>query len=201
MTIKISYPVKKILITQYFGENPDKYPRTNGHTGIDFGGNEGDIVFSAADGRIKKIGYEPNGYGNYIIIEHDGFDTLYAHLLKVYEKSFITVNTLVKEGEPIAEMGSTGWSSGNHLHFELRIRNVPVNPIPYFKAIGSEFKDAKVRKIVPALNMRLAPSTESQIFAMLFSDESFPVLEETAEWVKVLVQKEVWLYKSYVEKA
>lgn len=192
----IIYPVKKIYITQYFGENPQNYPKTGGHSGIDFGGKEGDLIYASASGIVEKIAYDEKGYGNYIIIKHDNhYKTLYGHLLRV--NPLINEGNSIEAGTIIGYMGSTGWSTGVHLHFELRYNNKPINPIGYFTAI--EF--SRVRKTIPALNLRKTPEIKSDnLFGVLYSNDTFKVLEQNNEWVKIKLDQEVWVYKAYLEE-
>lgn len=91
----------------------------HGFNGIDFGADKGTPILAAASGRViiaKRSGYN-GGYGQYVVIEHDnGTQTLYAHASKV----LVSVGDTVSKGEKIALVGSTGRSTGNHLHFEVR---------------------------------------------------------------------------------
>lgn len=99
------------------------------HTGIDISGGYGVPIIAAADGIVSFAG-TLGGYGNCVVVDHgDGISTLYGHgqLVKT------TVNAEVKKGDVIMEMGSTGNSTGPHLHFEVRINNVPTNPISYLR--------------------------------------------------------------------
>jgi murein DD-endopeptidase MepM/ murein hydrolase activator NlpD len=97
------------------------------HTGMDIVVNCGTPVKAAATGDVIVIGWDAGGYGNYIIIDHgDGISTLYAHLQTVlvgYER--------VIQGQVIALSGNTGWGSGCHLHFEVRVNGVRVDPRGY----------------------------------------------------------------------
>jgi murein DD-endopeptidase MepM/ murein hydrolase activator NlpD len=95
------------------------------HTGVDIGGSKGTAIHAAGDGKVIETGWG-GGYGNMVIIDHGkGRSTLYGHM------SRITCNTgdVVKAGDKIGEMGSTGYATGNHLHFEVRINGDPVNPL------------------------------------------------------------------------
>jgi len=95
------------------------------HTGIDIAANTGDEIVAAADGIVRAAG-SYGGYGNTVIIDHnDGISTLYAHCLMVLVRS----GQAVKQGQKIALVGSTGISTGPHLHFEVRINGTPVNPL------------------------------------------------------------------------
>jgi murein DD-endopeptidase MepM/ murein hydrolase activator NlpD len=90
------------------------------HSGVDYGakvpGVDGDIIVAVADGIVQVAKDNPEGYGLYIVIEHDGFCTLYAHLNSFNCK----VGDKVTQGQKIAYMGSTGRSTATHLHFEVR---------------------------------------------------------------------------------
>ncbi len=116
-------------ITSYFGEprGEDIY-----HQGIDIEGigQEGAPIVTAAAGQIILTDSHP-AYGNYVIIRHpDGSETLYAHLSEIW----VDYGQFVDQGETVGAMGHTGYAigiDGNHLHFELWIGGVPVDPLPY----------------------------------------------------------------------
>lgn len=98
------------------------------HKGIDIAEGLGEDVSASLDGKVIKAGYNSAGYGNLIIIEHDNnMKTYYAHLNKIYVKA----GDIVKKGNVIGAIGSTGNSTGPHLHFELRVNETPVDPINY----------------------------------------------------------------------
>lgn len=98
------------------------------HSGIDIGGPTGAGVVAAAAGQVVLVVYGDWGYGNYIIIRHgDGSETLYAHLSAIYVRQ----GQSVSQGEGIGAIGCTGWCTGPHLHFEIIIGGVPVNPVLY----------------------------------------------------------------------
>jgi len=85
-------------------------------------------VMSAADGVVVAVGHTSVGYGNFVIIAHGGgIATLYGHLLATQ----VVVGDLVVRGQRIGLEGSTGYSTGPHLHFELRINDQVVDPMPY----------------------------------------------------------------------
>ena len=85
---------------------------------------------AAADGVVIYTGWDPYGYGNHVIVDHGGgLSTLYGHLTQYYVK----VGDRVARGQVIAKMGSTGRSTGTHLHFETRINGVAVNPTQFFQ--------------------------------------------------------------------
>ena len=98
------------------------------HTGIDLVAPFGSPVFAADDGLVALVGSSSSGYGNYVVIAHaGGLDTLYGHL----STALVKVGQTVTQGTVIGLEGSTGNSTGPHLHFELRIGQRPVDPTPY----------------------------------------------------------------------
>lgn len=103
------------------------------HTGIDISGTNvyGQPIVAANDGTVKFVNwtYTPGrGYGIYLIVDHGGgVSTLYGHTSNIV----VSVGDVVTAGQKIAEVGSTGWSTGPHLHFEVRIDGSHVNPKPY----------------------------------------------------------------------
>jgi murein DD-endopeptidase MepM/ murein hydrolase activator NlpD len=116
--------------TAFFGINPDPFTgAAHMHSGIDISTyRTGDPIVATADGQISYIGYEASGLGNYIIIRHQhGFYTRYAHLLS----SRVETGQQVKQGETIGYIGSTGRSTGPHLHYEVHIGSDVVDPYKY----------------------------------------------------------------------
>jgi murein DD-endopeptidase MepM/ murein hydrolase activator NlpD len=100
------------------------------HTGLDIRGAFGQPIYAAAAGRVVRVG-PWSGYGNVVVIDHGhGIETRYGHLSGFNTRP----GAVVKAGEQIARMGSTGRSTGNHLHFEVRINGRAVNPRPYLEA-------------------------------------------------------------------
>jgi len=100
-----------------------------GHTGIDIGQAAGMPVVAAAGGTVTFSGGVPNaGYGYYVVIDNgNGYTTLYAHLLA---PSYLKAGDHVAQGQMIGLSGSTGHSTGPHLHFEIRLDGVPIDPLP-----------------------------------------------------------------------
>ncbi|HKW73233.1 MAG TPA: peptidoglycan DD-metalloendopeptidase family protein [Candidatus Dormibacteraeota bacterium] len=98
------------------------------HTGIDLVAPFGSPVYAADDGVVALVGSSSSGYGNYVVIAHaGGLQTLYGHL----STALVTAGQVVTQGRAIGMEGSTGNSTGAHLHFELRIGQRPVDPTPY----------------------------------------------------------------------
>ncbi|WP_338627006.1 peptidoglycan DD-metalloendopeptidase family protein [Clostridium baratii] len=116
-------PTRGGTITSNFGERWGK-----NHNGLDIAGNIGDPVMAALDGKVKSTFYERDGYGNVVILEHEGgIETRYAHMSKIGVK----IGDTVKKGDIVGEVGSTGRSTGPHLHFEVRVNGSPVDPQKY----------------------------------------------------------------------
>lgn len=116
-------------VTSSFGRR--EYP-LNGdpdfHTGVDIAADEGTQIAAISDGVVKKAGY-CDGYGNYVKVEHaGGFISLYAHCKSLY----VSEGQTVKKGQIIAQVGSTGASTGNHLHFGLQQGGIWYNPAYIF---------------------------------------------------------------------
>lgn len=117
-------------ITAMFGINRDPFTGApHMHTGIDLSTyRSGDPIVATADGQVAYMGYEPSGFGNYIIIRHQhGFYTRYAHLLSFR----VETGQQVKQGETIGYIGNTGRSTGPHLHYEIHIGSDVINPQKY----------------------------------------------------------------------
>ncbi|TMC47985.1 MAG: hypothetical protein E6J14_13520 [Chloroflexi bacterium] len=132
-TVRFLWAVPGSVITQPFGPSPyDFEPPFAGfphfHTGIDMAAPLGTPVFAVADGIVAAASTSTVGYGNHVIIAHDGHTlTLYGHL----QVMLVHAGDTVHQGQPIGLMGSTGNSTGPHTHFELRVDNIPVDPAPF----------------------------------------------------------------------
>ncbi|MDR0404043.1 MAG: M23 family metallopeptidase [Treponema sp.] len=116
--------------TQFFGRSPDPFTgMSHLHTGIDISTyRQGDPIVATADGQVAFIAYEPNGFGNYIVIRHQhGFYTRYAHMLSFR----VEAGQQVKQGDVIGYIGNTGRSTGPHLHYEVHSGFEVVDPYPY----------------------------------------------------------------------
>jgi len=102
--------------------------RNEHHTGIDLPAPAGTRIVAAADGIVRTAGWS-GGFGLTVIIDHgNGYSTLYAH----NSRNRVTVGQNVTAGQHIADVGTTGVSTGNHLHFEIRRNGTPVDPMRYF---------------------------------------------------------------------
>lgn len=128
---------KVIDVTGYYMPCPGKVTSNYGyrakfgrmHKGIDLGIKSNDTIRAAFDGKVRLTSYEAKGYGNYVIIRHpNGLETVYGHL----NKHLVKPDQVVKAGDPIGLGGSTGRSTGPHLHFETRYMGYAINPSAIF---------------------------------------------------------------------
>lgn len=111
------------------GHKINQYFRGRYHTGIDIEGTYSTPIYAAAAGRVVFAAYDRSGYGLHIVIDHgNGYDTLYAHASKI----FIGAGDRVKQGQTIAMVGSTGRSTGSHLHYEIRAGGGFLNPFSFY---------------------------------------------------------------------
>jgi len=118
----LQWPVKGTL-TSTFGKRGGRK-----HDGIDIGTTKGTPVYAAADGQVVFSDWGPTGYGLMVIIKHKHYlTTVYAH----NSKNWVRKNAWVKRGQKVASVGSTGRSTGPHLHFEVRNDSHPRNPLKY----------------------------------------------------------------------
>ena len=134
---RLLMPVPGASITQGFGCTPvllepanPQCPTGHFHSGLDLAAPLGTDVRAAAAGRVR-VHWNPVGYGLYVLVDHGhGLQTLYGHL------SAVTVmdGDSVQGGQQVGRLGSTGLSTGPHLHFEVRHDGRPVDPLPYLPA-------------------------------------------------------------------
>jgi murein DD-endopeptidase MepM/ murein hydrolase activator NlpD len=129
------WPTPSRLVTSGFGIRLDPFTeRPAMHTGIDFAGRANDPIYAAAEGIVTTAGHDGE-HGNYIIIQHGrGLETEYLHMTKL----LVTTGQTVKKGQQIGLMGSTGRSTGTHLHYEVHKNGVPIDPRPYLIANRKE---------------------------------------------------------------
>ena len=120
------WPVVGRMTTHYGGCTAAMCP----HWGIDIAAQPGTPVIAAADGVISTIGWDPDGYGRYVILDHgSGWQTLYAHLQPAALGGHrITLGKVVNRGDAIGGLGNSGASTGPHLHFEVRHDGVHIDP-------------------------------------------------------------------------
>lgn len=134
-------PAEKYYLSSRFGNRHDPFTKVRAHhSGLDLAGWSGEPIRAAAPGKVVKAGRYP-AYGNMVEIEHgNGLRTRYGHMRRIAVKS----GQIVDDGDQIGEMGSTGRSTGTHLHWEVWVNGKVVDPLPYLKAI-KDVQDYKRR--------------------------------------------------------
>ncbi|MDO9367114.1 MAG: M23 family metallopeptidase [Sphingopyxis sp.] len=131
VAIPSGQPANVLMLSSSFGYRSDPFTGAGAmHSGLDFPGPMGTPILAAAPGRVVYVG-QKSGYGNVVEVDHgQGILTRYAHLSGFTS----TVGAQVAAGQQIAKMGSTGRSTGSHLHFEVRLNGVAVNPRRFLEA-------------------------------------------------------------------
>ena len=125
-TVKILSPIENGRYTSYFGYRISPITGEYGfHSGLDIAASEGTRIRAAFSGRVIKRGFDTKA-GNYLYLSHnDGLVTFYCHCSNI----LVEEGTVVKQGETVALVGSTGYSTGPHLHFEVRKDDIRYNPL------------------------------------------------------------------------
>jgi murein DD-endopeptidase MepM/ murein hydrolase activator NlpD len=122
------WPLNTGRITDRFGAN-QSWRRGIRHQGVDIGASTGTTVYAAASGTVSQATYN-SSLGNFVTIDHgNGYSTLYAHASSL----LVRAGQKVSKGEIIARVGNTGFSTGPHLHFEIRRNGTPVDPMQFFR--------------------------------------------------------------------
>ncbi len=120
-----SWPVSRFVFTVPFG---GRTPFQRFHTGIDLAAPIGTPIYAAKAGQVATAGWSRGGFGLHVILDHGAsHETVYAHMSRVA----VRPGEWVERGEIIGYVGSTGWSTGPHLHFEVRVNGVPRNPMAF----------------------------------------------------------------------
>jgi murein DD-endopeptidase MepM/ murein hydrolase activator NlpD len=134
-------PVKEASLGSAFGYRSDPVTGSRAmHEGLDFNAPPGTPIMAAADGIVRTAEFHPE-YGNMVEIDHgDGLSSRYAHMQRLE----VAAGALVKRGQTIGALGSTGRSTGPHLHFEVRMLGAPQNPLVFLKR-GQEYAQLKSR--------------------------------------------------------
>ena len=138
-------PAASTLITSGFGYRSDPFAGSPAfHAGLDFKGPTGAPIYSAAKGKVAFVGRRP-GYGNCVEINHgNGLRTRYAHMSAFRTRP----GAMVTAGQVIGAVGSTGRSTGPHLHFEVRLHGQPVNPRPFLEEAPNVLEKARIHRSV-----------------------------------------------------
>lgn len=127
ISLPLGNPIEDGVVTSQFGLRDDPITGTKkNHSGLDIAANKNSQIYNVMSGKVEKV-EEDNSYGKYVIIDHgNGIKTLYAHC----EKILASQNEEVSRGQPIALVGSTGESTGDHVHFEIMINDIKYDPQP-----------------------------------------------------------------------
>lgn len=119
------------------------------HMGLDFTAPIGTPIYATADGRVKDAGFNTGGFGNRVVIAHGGgYETLYGHMVRIKSR----VGEMVKRGEVIGYVGTSGKSTGPHCHYEVHKNGVPVDPIYYFYSDLTAAQFDRILKMAAASN-------------------------------------------------
>ena len=179
-------------VTQHFGE---KITDPAGHTGIDYALYQGTPVLAAMDGKVIRIAHLGTGYGTHVVLEHEGgLQTVYAHLSSVS----VSIGSMVWEGGEIGRSGSTGNSTGPHLHFEVRRLGRPVDPETLLNSPEPSGSGSR-RVCVPLLYVRSGPGTEYSIVDSLKQGTRVSG-DQTAETVWLKIGTDRWIAVRYQGK-
>lgn len=129
-SVPVGKPVWSYWVSSPFGKRSDPFNKKSAaHKGVDLASNRGNKIKTMAKGKVVRSEWN-GGYGKYVEIDHgNGFKTKYAHLHNTYVKK----GQYVEQGEAIGEVGSTGRSTGPHLHYEVLYNGTPVDPLVFMK--------------------------------------------------------------------
>jgi murein DD-endopeptidase MepM/ murein hydrolase activator NlpD len=155
VAIPSAQPVRGTALTSGFGVRSDPFRgRAAMHAGIDLAGPIGTAIYATADAIVGRSEWA-NGYGNLIELTHGrGIQTRYGHLTR----SVVRAGQRVKRGDLIGYMGSTGRSTGSHLHYEVRIDGKAVNPVPFMEA--GDYLLAVQRRAAAAVRVAMGGPSE-----------------------------------------
>ncbi len=130
--VPLGKPVWSYWVSSKYGVRKDPFNKNSArHKGIDLAARQGNKIKTMAKGRVTRVRYSNKGYGNLVEIDHgNGFVTKYAHLHKIYVKQ----GEYLEADTAIGEVGSTGRSTGPHLHYEIVFRGRQVDPLPFMQA-------------------------------------------------------------------
>lgn len=171
----LKWPASCNVITQKYGNKNARYVKGY-HTGIDIGCRAGTPIYASHDGNVTFVGW--NGpYGNQVKVTASGFETWYNHM----SRTAVNKGDVVSAGKIIGYIGSTGQSTGPHLHFELRVNGKDVDPSPYLNG-ASVPNDG----IVPAGNPIPGVDEAKAVYdAIKASLDVFAWLTDTKNWFRI----------------
>lgn len=201
MTLTLFYPFDPDLfptITQNYSEH-QRTAKINGwsnyNAGIDWALPSGTIIRAAHSGTVIGVSNDATGYGMHIRIKSTNDDeadfiTIYAHL----QRTEVRKGDKVMAGEPIGLSDSTGFSTGPHLHFELRKNNKPVDPSPYIVAtepltnmlaVEINYEPGQSIRLKPTYNMRSGPGLNYLQYCLTLNHIPAMIQEINGDWVKI----------------
>ncbi len=139
IAVPSAHPVEQIEFTSMFGVRSDPiHGGARMHAGVDIRGPIGTPIYATADGYVGRA-ERSGGYGNLVELEHGkGLQTRYGHLSKI----LVNPGDHIRRGQLIALMGSTGRSTGSHLHYEVRMDGHAVNPVPFLETADAALLDS-----------------------------------------------------------
>ncbi len=179
-------PCDSRVVTSHFGYRPRFHRK---HYGTDIKVYVGDTIRAAFDGKVRLVKYDGRGYGKFVMIRHaNGLETLYGHM----SKQLVKEDQIVRAGEPIGLGGSTGRSTGSHLHFETRFLGDYINPETLF---SFEMHDTRANTYVYRPNGRGSLLNEHELAANNDEDEQDEVTatdkaEESKEFQAQRMQRQ-----------
>ena len=159
VAIPSALPIQQAVnFTSGFGVRSDPFKgRAAMHPGVDLAGPMGTPIYATADGTVDRAEWNNGGYGNLVEIDHGhGIQTRYGHLTRY----IVSAGQHVKRGQLIAYMGSTGRSTGSHLHYEVRLDGKAVNPIPFLQS--SDFLQSVQRRAAAATAIAVGGPAEPE---------------------------------------
>lgn len=183
--------------------------------GIDYGSPKGTPVYAAHDG-VTEVRYDNTGYGYHVRVKIDDILTIYAHLsaIAIGDKLQIKAGRLLGYSGGVPGEPGAGTSTGAHLHFELRVNNVPTDPAPYLQSPTtpsnppsatnppSSLEYVRLKRGQEYVNIRNGPGTEYTIVGRLLpEDEPRKVMDVSGPWVCVLKWRglSLWCHWDYLE--
>ncbi len=131
-SVPLGKPVWSYWVSSKFGVRNDPFNRrATGHKGVDLAARSGNKIKVMARGKVTQVKHSNTGYGNLVVVDHgNGFVTKYAHMSKIY----VTKGDQLDINDAVGEVGSTGRSTGPHLHYEILYQGRPVDPMPFMQA-------------------------------------------------------------------
>lgn len=182
--IAVKNPVLKNGVHYMTSDYKTRNSGRNSHSGIDMIGKNyaADYIISIDDGVVKSTGYSKNGSGYYVYVSHGDYLVIYAHMKK--GSIVVKKGQRIKKGQVIGYMGTTGNSTGVHLHISIKHNNVLVDPLPFLQ--GKSFDD-NIRYVYNCdnLNVRSGPSVKYKLLNDLPKNTKVKVLSLKNGWAKI----------------